>query len=592
MRGRFRIQGERYWEEEDAYEIYERLRVTSVTRREELERWWRELRERRGERERREERERYIKERGRVDKWVRWTDVLQERIKAIENGLESYRFGNTPTEDEEISDFATHFLNNDAHRCLMPEITSRLCSSCNNIPITWLLQSSGNGYTLFDNTQQLIESEKSCDFCKLIHRSIKSLDNHGNIEINIAVAPQFLIIEAIQPYNFNHSLLRLCTIPGPEAVSMALEVAFPILPETGGKLYFNLLREWLRDCNETHSDHGIACNADSELPTRVLDIGDVENRHRLRLYHPKKDEKAENVEKGRYIALSHCWGKSKLISTTTASIEAHCKAIKFDDLPKTFQHAVVVTRELGIQFLWIDSLYIIQDDAEDWLREAKYIEKVFALAYCTIAASSAKDSTKGFLTPRPAKQAVRLTNNVYACEVGENFDHDVESAVLNQRGWVLQERALSPRTIHFTATQTYWECGSVIHCENLIQMAKPSNLLSSSRFPITVSGSLSGGAASAIESIYASYSERSLIYPKDRPHAIAGLERRLMDLYKTESTFGIVRCCLGRSLLWQRCGEERMKKIDDPSVEMIPSWSWMKHEGKIHYGNVPKVNTS
>jgi hypothetical protein len=121
--------------------------------------------------------------------------------------------------------------------------------------------------------------------------------------------------------------------------------------------------------------------------------------------------------------------------------------------------------------------------------------------------------------------------------------------------------------------------------------ARPSNLLSSSRFPMTSAGSPPGGAASAFETIFASYSERSLTYPKDRPYAIAGLERRLMDLYKTESTFGIVHCCLGRSLLWQRCGKERMKMIDDCSVEMVPSWSWMKYEGKIHYGNVSKVNT-
>ncbi|KAH9205241.1 hypothetical protein DL95DRAFT_276214, partial [Leptodontidium sp. 2 PMI_412] len=51
------------------------------------------------------------------------------------------------------------------------------------------------------------------------------------------------------------------------------------------------------------------------------------------------------------------------------------------------------------------------------------------------------------------------------------------------------------------------------------------------------------------ERIFANYSKRGLTYPKDRQYAIAGLERRLTDLYKTESTFGIVHCCLGRSLL-------------------------------------------
>lgn len=122
--------------------------------------------------------------------------------------------------------------------------------------------------------------------------------------------------------------------------------------------------------------------------------------------------------------------------------------------------------------------------------------------------------------------------------------------------------------------------------------ARPSNLLSSSRFPMTVLGFPSEGAASVFESIFAIYTKSDLTFPRDRLHAIAGLENRLKALYKTESTFGIVHCCLGRSLLWQRCGKERMEKIDDPSIEMIPSWSWMKLKGKIHYGDVPKVNTS
>jgi len=226
------------------------------------------------------------------------------------------------------------------------------------------------------------------------------------------------------------------------------------------------------------------------------------------------------------------------------------------------------------------------------------MEEVFASAYCTIAATSAKNSNEGFL-PRLVKEFVKLVDNstgtpfsVYACEVGGSFNHDIENGELNKRGWVLQERALSPRTIHFTATHTYWECGSVIRCDNLTQMVKPSNLLSSSRFPMTHAGSPSGGAASAFEYIFASYSERTLTYSKDRPYAIAGLERRLKDLYGTESSHGIVHCCLGKSLLWQRSGEEVLKEISDREIEMVPSWSWMRYEGKIRYGNIPKVNTS
>jgi hypothetical protein len=90
---------------------------------------------------------------------------------------------------------------------------------------------------------------------------------------------------------------------------------------------------------------------------------------------------------------------------------------------------------------------------------------------------------------------------------------------------------------------------------------------------MTASGPPSGGAASAFENIFACYSERTLTLRKDRLYAIARLERRLVVLYETKISHGIVHCYFGKSLLWQRSGTERMKKISDSEVEMVPSWS-------------------
>ena len=211
------------------------------------------------------------------------------------------------------------------------------------------------------------------------------------------------------------------------------------------------------------------------MPTRVLNIGSLEVLSKLRVYKSKK-------ECGKYIALSHRWGEDKykrLLSMTIKNQEALLKSINFGVLPKTFQDAVDVTRKLGIRYLWIDSLCIIQGNDKDWEKESRSMEAVFANAFCTIAATSAKDSWDGFLVSQSVKQSVKLIDgsvdpplSVYACEVGGNFNNDVGSGGLNQRAWVLQERALSPRTIHFTAAQTYWECGSVIRCDNLLQMVK------------------------------------------------------------------------------------------------------------------------
>ncbi|OXV10397.1 hypothetical protein Egran_01842 [Elaphomyces granulatus] len=103
-----------------------------------------------------------------------------------------------------------------------------------------------------------------------------------------------------------------------------------------------------------------------------------------------------------YLVLSHCWGdptdeERKRFCTTPENYRGRKEGFSYNDLPKTFQDAVRVTRELDKKYLWIDSLCIIQGDKEDWKKEAKRMEHVFASAYCTIAASSASNWRDGFL---------------------------------------------------------------------------------------------------------------------------------------------------------------------------------------------------
>ena len=281
------------------------------------------------------------------------------------------------------------------------------------------------------------------------------------------------------------------------------------------------MREWLRVC-DIHKDHrSYGCRSDSAsiLPTRVLDLKRRTLGGSLRLYCSK------NEEEGEYIALSHCWGKFKpeeraKFCTFKQNLQQRRRGIKIDELPKTFRDAIRVTRELGKRYLWIDSLCIVQDDAEDWEREAKTMETVYSMAYCTIAATSSENSLEGFLRPRRQREFVKISppalpptendhfrrhrrtmnrhrwvttdgmgnvvdeqmeyesepeeppSTLYICEHIDDFTRDVEQSILNSRGWVLQERALSRRILHFSDTQTYWECGVGVHCETLTLMYK------------------------------------------------------------------------------------------------------------------------
>ncbi|KAI3318796.1 heterokaryon incompatibility [Xylariaceae sp. AK1471] len=91
------------------------------------------------------------------------------------------------------------------------------------------------------------------------------------------------------------------------------------------------------------------------------------------------------------VAWSHCWGQSDLERspphcTIKDNVKRCRKGFKLSELPKTFQDAIEVTHELGVQYLWIDSICIIQGRHDDWEQGSKLMEQVFASAYCTTSA--------------------------------------------------------------------------------------------------------------------------------------------------------------------------------------------------------------
>lgn len=108
---------------------------------------------------------------------------------------------------------------------------------------------------------------------------------------------------------------------------------------------------WIHECNIKHA--GTRCVvASTQLPLRVLDVG---------LSHKSSDVQLceTDLKREKYIALSHMWGINHHFTTTRSNIAAHRKGIAFDTLPRTFQDAAVLTRRLGVRYLWIDSLWSV-----------------------------------------------------------------------------------------------------------------------------------------------------------------------------------------------------------------------------------------
>lgn len=234
---------------------------------------------------------------------------------------------------------------------------------------------------------------------------------------------------------------------------------------------FDIMSRWLDICDKSHAE---MCprfeptqNWDlAVVPSRLLNIdedllGSVKLIDTLSLAH-----------RPNYAALSHCWGTRKLLTTTNGTIMSHRQGITISNLPQSFQDAITICRRLKINYIWIDSLCIVQDDEEDWDIESAKMGAIYKFSYVTIAASRAENSWEGFLHQPCAISNDRASSGrTMYCEPREGFilgyrkfsplEADSHSP-LRARGWVMQERYLSPRTIAFTDEGILWSCCTIV----------------------------------------------------------------------------------------------------------------------------------
>ncbi|KAF4857087.1 hypothetical protein CGCSCA4_v000201 [Colletotrichum siamense] len=255
---------------------------------------------------------------------------------------------------------------------------------------------------------------------------------------------------------------------GVAASPTSLQIGYPELSPTRNEVHFEIIRQWIKDCDNNPAHAKCRLVETPTLPDRLLDVQGL----KIRLVETKD-------LRDQYLALSHPWGKSKEhihFCTYTRNIEDRKKGIDWEELPRTFKDAITITRKLGFRYLWIDSLCIVQGPDGDFDQQSKHMPKIFNFAYCVLAASRATGQHDGFLGERLGRDYITFKRGeedmYHICEEIDDFQADVIDGSLNQRGWVLQERALARRTVYFTEKQTYWECGAGIRCETFTKLKR------------------------------------------------------------------------------------------------------------------------
>ncbi|OCL02039.1 HET-domain-containing protein, partial [Glonium stellatum] len=242
-----------------------------------------------------------------------------------------------------------------------------------------------------------------------------------------------------------------------------LEEASLISSHSSSDDCFTFAQSCPRDCFSNHK----VCQqvSTTSLSKRVIDIG--EDQMSIRLIEPK-------CIKAPYTALSHCWGDCQPLKSNRLNVHLRKEGIEWESLPRTFQDATTITRKIGLRYLRIDSLCILQDNDQDWETEPTSMGDVYRNAYLTIAATSASSGDIPFLTSRPDRYFKRLPFRFgdkrrpsTMIEVREipDLDKDNNIGPLDRRAWAFQEYQLSTRILQYTEFELVWECREATYCE-------------------------------------------------------------------------------------------------------------------------------
>jgi hypothetical protein len=228
--------------------------------------------------------------------------------------------------------------------------------------------------------------------------------------------------------------------------------------------------KWLQHCLESHKwcRKARMAHTYATFPARLLEIG--QNIVRL-----VSKEDLHDVESAHYITLSHRWQANMTPKLLQENLSAMQEEIDQESLSQTFQDAIFLAWELNVNYLWIDALCIIQDDLTDVHREIALMGEIYQGALLNIGGlldqETTKESAVGLFTERDPRQYTpfivnlrRLNTDLQLRTCGSVVFEEIEKAPLMSRGWVLQERLLSPRSIYF-GQQMHWECAERSACE-------------------------------------------------------------------------------------------------------------------------------
>lgn len=383
------------------------------------------------------------------------------------------------------------------------------------------------------------------------------------------------------------------------------------------------VREWLKHCEDEQDGYHKICSLSERayVPTRLIKISGLPDQLQLRIVCG--DDMGEH-DMSRYVALSYCWGGDQTNKLTQENHDLYRKNIAWKTLPRTIQNAAKTAQALGFQYIWIDSMCIVQDSKEDKEVEISQMTKVYAHATLTVINKRSDKVTEGFLHPRTLPSGTSSIQ--YRTENGriqrltisfEDAFYREECSAINTRGWALQEYLLSRRRLVIGTWSTEWHCRREVrdrghgwtpsrlwyHSPGIpfdkksegwaghgpfgskeAESVYSSSFINAAMFFSVNPGYPSGRLNEALVrgswyAIVHSYSLQSVTVSEDRILAVSGIAERFANLTPGRYIAGVWENMLPASLFWAKDHQP----TDRPVKYRGPSWSWISIDGKVEH---------
>ncbi|KAI0385452.1 heterokaryon incompatibility protein-domain-containing protein [Hypomontagnella monticulosa] len=345
----------------------------------------------------------------------------------------------------------------------------------------------------------------------------------------------------------------------------------PINSRPGSAENLAQARRWLEECLHSHPN----CRTEQKsMPSRILRIDTIKAPSEFEVTIEHTHDKVQP-----FAALSYCWGGDQPYKTTKSRIASESLRLPYEELAKSVQDAIKVALNLGLKYLWVDALCIIQDDENDKIEQIADMPRIYNQAHVTIIAARADRATRGFLDDIDIINTTRLAVKLpFRCPgqhatLGSAYvtfiEDNRESEPIHFRAWTLQERYLSNRCLEFGSHQTRWVCASSRSKDGYCDGWKRDR---SDDIP----------AHAIWQTIIVSYAPRRLSVLTDRILAISGIAQVFGPYLQDKYLAGLWESTLLRSLCWQVTrGEDGC--CPRPAIYQGPSWSWVSINGPVNF---------